>query len=282
MKHLHPHPSLFAALCLVLCAPAWAAPRNDIPESLYRQDLPAVLSPKAAEAVSPEQLQAFSAAYKKARRPKILLFWNRDLSDKTFQKVDRTTLSAKATVREGHIEAFDPDEIEVKSTKTAVTLTREIVDRIPELGRAIGPGEKLDAQIKTGYLTIILQSGVKLVDRTLPLRALAARSKSPQDLDSQTLEMDVLGKYTDLIMEVASIPDYESHTGWGLRVSVKNVKDGVILLNHYESGDDLVQPKRYVADPERGIKLESPKAKDFGAMAAGRVLGLLGAALVTQ
>jgi hypothetical protein len=265
---------------------AQAASADHIPASAYRPGLPDVIQAQPGPDNGPVFNKArFAAAYAKAGRPPILVFWNRELTDTLRQTSVTTTQVGSVSRTNVTAEEVEPGVYEGSSTRVKAQVTRETRQLLPEVNRQPTPVERVNAQVRSGFMDTLLASGVALVDRNLVMRALSMSEKPDALIDTQVMEMASLKKYAKMIMEVTHVRDPASDSGWALRVTVKRVADGVIMLDHYENGEldpdaPPESPKAFVADPNGGFKAVAPTLKSSGARAAQQTLARLAESIV--
>lgn len=296
---------------LSLAALAAQAQAPAIPESAYRGGQPEVLSRAPAPGANGPVFSsaAFSAAYAKAGKPAMAVLWNREFSDMLEQTTAQTVTVDTATVgmagqQAGRIGAGSTSEIAVAGPGYAAA---EKAGRVAEYGAAEqraavvgkttitaqdtkttqalrrGPVERVDLQMRSSFLQTIASSGVRLIDRNIVMRNMAAKQKG--NLDAQQIETEALSKHASLLMEILNTRDPQSPTGWSTYVSVKRFKDGMIVMEGYLDGQlpegTPKPPGKFEADPRGGFRqvYEPVKVGDVGRRAAEQTLARLGEAL---
>ena len=299
-----------ALLCLVALAAQAQAP--NIPESAYRKDQAEVLTRAPAPESGPAfNRAAFSVAYAKAGKPTMAVLWNREFTDMLQQSSAQTLTidSAAAGVatqqagvvrnsssqasavggpgwvdsqRSGQSAAYGAAEQRAAVVGTT-TITSQDTKTTQAARRA--PVERVDLQMRSSFLQTIVSSGVRVVDRNVIMRTTAAKQKGAS-LDSQQIETEALSKHATLLMEVLNTRDAASPTGWATYVSIKNLKDGIIVMEGYLDGQlpdgTPKPPPKFEADPRGGFRpvYEPVKVGDVGKRAAEQTLARLGEALV--
>lgn len=270
------------ALGLLLLQTAHAQ-RAVIPESMYRKDMPATMTPDApaAAAAPAHNRNAFSGAYTKAGRPAIVVLWNREFTDMLQQdtaaqlSIDTSSSGSRNT---------SPGQINVES-RGNTTITSQTVKSQQALRD--GPIERVNLQMRSAFLQTLTSAGVRLVDRNLVMRNIAA-SKKGGNLDSQEIEMTAMSKHAKILMEVLNTPDPTSPTGWATYISIKRLADGVLLTEGYTDGrlpEPTVQPApQFEPDPNGGFRrvvkpVAAVNVGDTARLAAEQTLMRLGEAL---
>lgn len=299
-----------AALSLAALAAQAQAPV--IPESAYRGGQPEVLTraPAPGAAGPVFSSAAFSAAYAKAGKPSMAVLWNREFSDMLQQSSAQTLTvneSAAAVTRaqSGRVSGFSGDTTTVggpgfvatetnagaatfasgeRRSAAVANTTVTLADTKTTQAQRRGPVERVDLQMRSSFLQTIVSSGVRLVDRNLIMRTTAASQKGG-NLDSQQIETEAISKHAALLMEILNTRDAQSPTGWSTYVSVKSLKDGIIVMEGYLDGQlpegSPKPPAKFEADPRGAFRqvVEPVKVGDVGKRVAEQTLARLGEAL---
>ena len=313
---------LACGLTLAHAAPnsyAQTVPQLVIPESAYRKDQQPVLTPPQHVVVQPQaaiwvepplfsQAQ-FSMAYAKAGKPTMVVLWNRELTD---------MLEQSSTSYIAVDSSFNRQSSAGSVSGSANTTISAGQQRTQEIQQREIPIERINLQLRASFLQTLSASGVRLVDRNLVMRKTAtadkaaaakasnkSKDKTTAALDNQTVEMDAFAKHAKLLMEVLNTPDPASPSGWSTYVSIKNLTDGVILMEGYSSGKpptpppaapvstEPPKPIRYEADPKGGYRpvyaaptaILQPKAltvQDLGKRIGEETLGKMTSALANK
>lgn len=223
----------FAALGGVLCALAALTPPLHA-QVQYREGTPAVLKP----APPPPNLRAAQETksaedYRRAGAPRIVVFWNRELTDRIANDYDAVVRdSAEATVAPG-VATFDRE----------VRVGRREVENDRRAGLL---PEDAEWEFLEGFQTRLQANGLVLVDRALAMRALAAADGAPSD--KQTVEMRGIAKLADLMMTVTQTPAPDAPLGVRFKVTVTNLKDGRMVTTLVADGEGARPgPGRFVA-----------------------------------
>jgi hypothetical protein len=259
------------AAALVAAAPAAAQ---------YRADVPAVLTPPPPPA-SPLAMasRAFRERYARQGSPRIILFWNRVLSDEVqSQYADRvsvTTTSREAAVA-GPVgwTGYGTAAGRVETLDAAATK-----ERIRE-GSRDSMAEAADWRVETAFNRAFIDNGARFVDRSVAIRATAHGRRLGATPNVQDIEMSALVGKADLMMEVLQTPDSRSPVGYGFRVEVKDVRTGRILATATSNGDGLQQGPGAMVATRHGFVRSAPAAislEDVGEALAADVMGSLSA-----
>lgn len=305
MKRIVPAALSLAALAVQAQAPV-------IPESAYRGGQPEVLTRAPAPGAGGPVFSsaAFSAAYAKAGKPAMAVLWNREFSDMLQQSTAQTLTvdqSAAAVTRaqSGRVSGFSGDRTTVggpgfvatetnagsatfaageRRSAAVANTTVTLADTKTTQAQRNGPVERVDLQMRSSFLQTIVASGVRLVDRNVIMRTTAAAQKGG-NLDTQQIETEAISKHAAMLMEILNTRDAQSPTGWSTYVSVKRLKDGMIVMEGYLDGQvPEGSPKpaaKFEADPRGGFRqvFEPVKVGDVGKRVAEQTLARLGEAL---
>lgn len=267
------------------------AQRAVIPESMYRKDMPATMTPAAPVIVAlpTHNRGAFSSAYAKAGRPAIVVLWNREFTDMLQQdsasqvSIDKSSSGSFNRQTSGSANSWSTDiNTESRGNTTIMSQTVKSQQALRD-----GPIERVNLQMRSAFMQTLSSAGVRLVDRNLVMRNTAA-SKKGGNLDSQEIEMAAMSKHAKILMEVLNTQDPASPTGWATYISIKRLADGVLLTEGYMDGrmpEPAVQPApQYEPDPNGGYrKVVKPVAAvnvgETARLAAEQTLMRLGDAL---
>ncbi|MBE9604389.1 hypothetical protein IAI18_05895 [Acetobacteraceae bacterium H6797] len=245
---------LLAAL-LTLTAPGLALAQGEaIGRDGYRRDVPQVLSPPRPPAPPPET--PFETAYRRAGRPRVILFFNRDITDRTRAGIvlsEREQLTARgsldAQVTPGSPPASPPaltKNVDVPPADPKLTegrlqaqeerqaeRSREVTVRREASGsRASVMDEASQWLFESAFTNRLVAEKVKLVDRSVAIR-LAGTMRTD---DPQQLEMAALRQHADLVLLVraAPLPDDNQLI---FRVTAVDTRNGQLVT------DDILLPQ---------------------------------------
>jgi hypothetical protein len=281
---------LSLAISALIFAAGALAQAPTIPDSAYRKNQPDVLvadKPANPMVAAPAfNSAAFTAAYRKAGSPNMVVLWNREFSDMLQQSsasqisID-TTRSGNANVTREAGPGWSTAESSSSSRGNTTITARDTKTVQAQRG---GPIERVNLQMRSSFVQTIVSAGVRLVDRNLVMRTTATTKKG--ELDSQDIETSAFVKHAKLLMEVLNTPDSASPTGWATFVSVKRLTDGVVLMEGYMDGnlpEGAAKPMpKFEADPRGGFREVSAPAtsvSEVGSRVAQQTLGLLSQAM---
>lgn len=247
----------------------------------YRDNMPEVLNapPRGNPAAQSSAMatSAFRAAYARKKSPRMVIFWNRQLTDSlstSYEEWSRYTLtdgrmSDKTLYDDGSTTvAGRAVEAELRSGRTATTA---------DGARTTGLAERADWKAAQGFNRTMLAGGARLIDRTLIMRS-TALNKGVDRGDAQSVEMSALTGKADLLVEVLQTPDASAPSGYTFRVDVKDIRSGTLLATVVTQGIPPSNgPGRWVAGPS-GYQRERPlppSVDQVGARVATEVMQAL-------
>jgi len=228
----------------------------------YRDNMPEVLDGPARSASSAATsnavtTSAFRSAYVRHKSPRMVVFWNRQLTDSlstSYEEWSRFTLADGRVVDKqlysdgSNVVAGRAVEAELRSGRTATTA---------DGARVTGLAERADWKAAQGFNRTMLAGGARLIDRTLIMRS-TALSKGVDRGDAQSVEMSALTGKADLLVEVLQTPDASAPSGYTFRVDVKDIRSGTLLATVVTQGIPASNgPGRWVAGPN-GYQRERP------------------------
>lgn len=225
-------------------------------------------------------IDRFQPLYVKRGSPKIAVYWNRQLTDRLGQWVadERLVVSTQAGAM---VERQSPPGS--TTTWRAGGSSEHITERqrLARDPQRSSPHEIWNWEFENGFLEPLFGAAVQIVDRATILRLTAAQAKgtgvgSVGMPDAQTLEVNALQGYADLLIEVlVSASPYGTH-GYEMNVVAKNVKTGV-LMAHVNSRSLPTPPPagEYVATP-RGFELKQ-RPPELRRVASDLALGVMDA-----
>lgn len=241
-----------------------------------RDGHPVTLAPPPP-AADPARLvtNRFSAAYARARQPRIVIFWNRELTDDVAGGTEEvTTLSADSVDnangwrRERDRRRGLDVDVGATSDQHLDAMLRKRTQRIDTGLRATPYGEAADFDIERGFTDALAEAGVRLMDRVALMRSGALGSDTA---DTQVIETRALMNSADWTLEV--VPMEEAR--W--RIVARDVANGRIVAKTISTGQPPTRPMPWVAG-ERGFVRATPRAAgpyDIGRQIAADTMSAL-------
>lgn len=206
--------------------------------------------PRQQTQASRDIVPDFGVIYRSAGSPKVVLLWNRTLSDQSQtaiqqKKVSREVGMSSASRTEkstagaaGNMSTRD-DDSKFDKTKTETSMSVAVSEPL----RRIALEERHAVMVERAFVAEMNRAGVNFVDRALAMRSTAA-STHRSGGDQQLIETDAIQKYADLLMEVLWIEDKEAPAGYAFDVRTKNLKTGQEISSVYTQGFGPPPPPR--------------------------------------
>lgn len=249
-------------------------------QAQYRSGRPDTLRP--APGVKPSAAaegEAFRHAYERAGRPRIAVFWNRDLDDRLTTGYDRVLEATQSSSHVATVAASPYGDAAIAGGQASAVTTLRAGERATD---ARGPrallAERTDWPVVAGFNTTLQSVGVRLVDRALAMRALAAAADAAERRDVQTVELKALQDKAELMVEVLQTPDAGAPLGVMFRIDVISVTSGEILASIATDGQpEAAAPGRFVAGAD-GFVREAPRepsAAEIGQVLAQATMAAL-------
>jgi len=175
----------------------YLAAQDNIPQSMYRDGGPAVLSPpKEEETIDTSAVERkFKSLYAKQGAPRMAFYWNRELSDRLSQWFG---VARKAITESGDIRVTGDKNLDVNVE--AVTGVEDQYRRTDPRRR--GPRGADAWKFEGGFLKPFFKAGAKVVDRSAIMRLTASSSQTGRNPDVQHIETQSLVGYADLLVEI--------------------------------------------------------------------------------
>lgn len=202
------------------------------PSPNYRAGQPDVLAPPAV----PQQRavhEQFRDTYARAGRPRIVIYWNRELDD---ELTDRKT--QHVDIRAAGVEA-GPVAVGAVRIDSAESIAN----------RATGGGmPRRLAAVETAFVQTMAQHGVRLADRAAILRIEHARSRKtkggtqPASADTRANEIDALSAHADLLVEIVVLDSGNGPDDVEFKVIAKNTQTGTIPFSLTTRAHSQVNP----------------------------------------
>lgn len=179
-----------------------------------------------ASAATQGAVDRFAEAYAKANRPRIAIFWNRELSD-------RLGSAGREVLRMQGQAARDGSHFSLSASRGNET------ER--EASRRTTLSERDTWLVETEFVQRLLDAGAVVLDRAAILRLTGANATGAENL--QAVETAALVGKADLLLEILLTPDPNAPLGWGFRSNCKEVKTGRILGTQYLTAMPTLPPQ---------------------------------------
>ncbi len=177
-----------------------------------------------AFAAREQVVRDFAASYKKAKSPKIAIFWNRELTDTLdeWYGSSRTVISQNG---QGSVSGnFGSNNLNLNGQSNSQT-TIEQQQRTNADQRAQF-SETRDWQFQDGFLGPFLKAGAYVVDRAAIVRLTGVNAGG---MNGKAIETKAISGMADILIEVLAGNTQQSRSGYELRARVLETKTGRIL-----------------------------------------------------
>lgn len=258
---------LLAAALLACATPAAAQYRTGQPE--VRQGRPEADPNAAADAA----LNAFAGWYQAAGRPRMLLYWNRQLTDETTTRrtdkviEDRTygesTSGEKTVTRFGEASISDTDGSERKVTsRESEAITG---------GTYSAMNRKASDLLETVFVNTFLAVGVQIVDRDAMIRRLSIENPREERADVQYLESQAMATGIQYLVEILPSPEKDSPTGLSFIVKIKHLPTSSLTAQFQTRAAVPPGPSRIVAVEGVGFQRQPGASRNTPPLVAAQL-----------
>lgn len=185
----------------------------------------------------------FASAYGRNGKPRLALYWNRQLSDTLTEWYSETRM-----VESEKSSSTMSGEITLNQTSQGQNSV-EIQQRVRDQ-RRVAATESFEWEFQDGFLAPFMESGAQIIDRTAMMRLTGA------DMDGtgeRIVEMNALKGKADLLLEILVSPNWRSSTGYELRSRVLDVNTGRIVAYVNSKGLKKWNPEKQVLATDKGF-----------------------------
>lgn len=209
----------------------------------------------------------FQLQYKRAGRPKVLLFWNAKFSD----SIDavRKTIESRSTNTSNHSNTLDKQstgttrtstlhEKDTNNQKTDRTVRTSVLvdtDKQPNI-----LNDLVGAQLETEFKARLLDADVRLIDRA-PAMRLTQALHDRATTNIKLLEADAALKDANVLLEILLLRDPTTPLGAVFKLSAFRLPDGALIASKVTTATPTaaVPPGHYEAT-ENGFEWSQPEA----------------------
>ena len=238
-------------------------------QDAYRSNVPGVVTPDAkpqSRDLSIVIMRAFADVYQRRGRPKLVVFWNRELSDRVGSGWSEETVENRqlqnedvtsSTTTQASDEQMTLEESMSTGQETATSRTKsEAID----YGARQGLAESSDWKLSEGFRSAMLAVNVVLIDRAALMR-LTGKDATGERPNRQAIEAQAVAAGGDYLLELLLDKDPASPTGMVFRVEVLDVRSGQLLASTLTHGMPPLHGNaaRYVATSSGFEMAPSPK-----------------------
>ncbi len=218
---------------------AFAQARADMPDvqsSNLRSDMPDVMGRRIQ--ADPDQnlrkiFNDFGSWYRRAGAPKILFFWNRELTDDSssrYRTVNRSVsaVASRPGLAVGATESTQEDELTTGGKYTA-----------------LHPEDSAD--LESSFLNAFLGTGANILDRRALMRKASTRQDKGDRSDQQFMESQALEQGVDYLVEI--LPDHadDSETGFVFTIKITHLPSSSVKTQFRTTALPTAGPARLVA-----------------------------------
>ena len=223
-----------------------------------------------AFAAQPATVASFADAYGRNGKPRLALYWNRQLSEALSDWYSETRVVNATQGSSSMSGDFNLQQSENRQN------TLEIQRRVHDQRRAV-VSEGFEWEFQDAFLAPFLEAGAIIVDRGAMMRFTAAEDPSAGE---KTVEVRGLQGKADYLLEILVAPNWKSSTGYELRTRILDVKTGAIVamvnsknLREWNPEKGLLATDRGFIDPsdaDEGDESFGPQGEDkYRATATG-------------
>ncbi|WP_373490280.1 hypothetical protein [Parasphingorhabdus sp.] len=236
-------------LLLILCAAATAFPgaeavaqmRSELPEvepGYERPGMPEAMSRRMdpdPEWGMRQSFDDFGAWNRRSGAPKILFFWNRELTDDSSSRYRTVNRSVSAIAsRPGLVVGVSESTTEDEATTGGEYSALHSED---------------SADLESGFLNAFLSTGANILDRRALMRKVSTGPERGDRSDKQYMESQALEQGVDYLVEVLPNPDANTETGFLFTVKITHLPSSTIKAQFRTAAAPMRGPARLVAGP---------------------------------
>lgn len=190
-----------------------------------------IAQPAREDAVDVDAVvRGFAAAYRAQQSPRVVVFFNRELSAEVREWVSSERVALET---ESRTKRTGPDGERRSESQGSAALSRQYATAD---GGRVGPGELWMWEFEQAVADLLLDARVHLVDRAVAMRRQGARSDSAS---TRSIEMEALEQHADLLVEVWVVRSSDSPIGYEFRAQAKDLQDGRLVATVTTWGDGL-------------------------------------------
>lgn len=213
--------ALLPAMAAAQGVPAYEAPAPMGPPARDGQLMEKVKKADGAGAFGEQAgtVSSFAQAYLGRGKPKLALYWNRQLSEALSDWYSDTRVLNSSTTNSNMAGEFNLNQS--GNTQNTMEIQRRVQDQ-----RRGQFSESFEWEFQDAFLAPFLEAGATVIDRGAMMRFTGA--DMPGDSE-KTIEVRGLQGKVDYLMEVLVAPNWKSTTGYELRLRILDIKTGAIV-----------------------------------------------------
>ncbi len=183
----------------------------------------------------------FRAVYAKARRPRILIFWNRELSEEVrSQYRDNLHVETRNDSRASASDDVSQSRLGTSRLQEATASSRSSLDASVGTDRLTTSRDGLDETtnfaVEAAFSETLAANGAVLIDRNLAMRTSRGARKAGERANMQDIETEAATSRADLLIEVLQSPAPGTPTGAAFKVTVKDIRAARLLAAFTSTG----------------------------------------------
>ncbi len=228
---------LIVAVILAIAAPG-LFPATSGGAEPYRQGEPAVMTPPAAKPKADRNdeaktVKAFQDLYESKGKPRIVLFWNKELSDQLsdFTTVARISNYTQQSVTEKQ-SGGDPKTAGLGKETTAFARNDTNIDVRTEPQRRPQLGPLANQRMEGAFTGSFRDAKIHFLDRDLLMRLDENQQRKTnavdQSIDSKATEIAAVSERADILFQVGMVCDPSTRAGMAYQIQVSDLKTGAV------------------------------------------------------
>lgn len=226
----------------------------------YREGQPPVLEKRnehtpVADDVN-QEIEAFEAAYSAKGRPRVMLFWNRSISDQLEVKILKEKTRRKEGVKNKSSESQKDDsggEVGVTDARYSEVEVEKTNETVVDAGRREGPAEAFTWALEDAVLRALTVLKVNVVDRSAAMRFSSSERDPARSTDAIRTETQAMLDRADVMLEILSTKDASAPSGLLYRILVKEVHTARVLATRVT--DARPPPMKTSGTPRSSIRI---------------------------
>ena len=219
--------------------PAPAAPPARTGEVMER----AKKAADGAFADQPATVASFAQAYAGRGKPKLALYWNRQLTEALSDWYSDVRMVNRTENNSSMSGEFNLNS--QSSGQNSVAMERRVQD-----SRRVNFDESKEWEFQDAFLAPFLEAGATIVDRAAMIRLTGADMPSTSE---RTVEVRALQGKADYLLEILVSPNWKASTGYELRTRILDVKTGAIVAMVNSKNLKEWNPEKEILATDKGF-----------------------------
>ncbi len=187
-------------------------------------------------------VSSFASAYRKAGKPRLAVYFNRELSDEVREKVisDRQVWEHNTHIQ-GSRSGKPAAELNINSKSSSYEEYG-----VGVTGLRDDPSESWKWEFEDNVTQALLSASANVVDRSTILRQTSANRGNTAgyggNISTNINEMRALDKYADILIELLVVPSSNSRVGYNFKATAKYIKTGRVVGSAFVDGRSNPNP----------------------------------------